>query len=125
MAKPQPKKKRGRGRPRLELDPEKIRMLAAVHCTHEEIAATLGCSADTITRNFADAIREGKDQGKASLRRMQWKRAQAGSDRMLEWLGKQILGQKDKRENEVYGKDGGPVSVDWLRRAWDEAKAGE
>jgi hypothetical protein len=33
-----------------------------------------------------------------SLRRMQWEKAQTGNTTMLIWLGKQMLGQKDRLE---------------------------
>ena len=56
------------------------------------------------------AIDEGRDQGRATLRRLQWQRAHAGSDTMLIWLGKQMLGQRDKAELEAYGKDGAPLA---------------
>ena len=43
-------------------------------------------------------LKKGRDQGKTSLRRMQWEKAQSGNTTMLIWLGKQMLGQKDKLE---------------------------
>lgn len=89
---------RGRGRPRIELDDlqlDTIENLAAIHCTNEEIASVVGVSVDTLTRNFAEHIKTGKDKGKASLRRVQWQRAQGGNATMQIWLGKQLLGQKD------------------------------
>ena len=39
--------------------------------------------------------------GRATLRRLQWQRANGGADTMLIWLGKQMLGQKDKVETEA------------------------
>lgn len=101
-----PKKGKG-GRPREEVDPEEIEKLASIHCTNEEIAAVLGVSEDTITRNFADRIKSGKARGRASLRRRQWASSEpgkAGSVSALIWLGKQLLGQKDQIEQT--NKDG-------------------
>jgi hypothetical protein len=44
---------------------------------------------------------ETRASGRATLRRLQWQRANGGSDTMLIWLGKQMLGQKDKVETEA------------------------
>jgi hypothetical protein len=44
------------------------------------------------------------EEGRMSLRRLQWKKAQEGNTTMLIWLGKQYLGQSDKQE--LTGKDG-------------------
>ena len=94
-----PAKKKGKGggagRPRLIIDKDLLEQLAKIQCTMEEIAAVLGCSVDTLERNFADVIKKGKDEGKASLRRLQWKGAQDGKPAMLIWLGKQVLAQKE------------------------------
>ena len=46
-------------------------------------------------------IDEARASGRATLRRLQWQRANGGSDTMLIWLGKQMLGQKDKVETEA------------------------
>jgi hypothetical protein len=64
----------------------------------EEMASFFGCSVDTLERNFADTIKKGKDKGRMSLRRLQFEKAQSGNTTMLIWLGKQLLGQKDKIE---------------------------
>ncbi len=117
--------KNGKGRPRDEgtgkfapvaLTEEHLRQLdalAAMYCTHEEIAAVLGISSDTLTRHHAERIEKGRSQGKASLRRAQFqsaigvkaeydvkgrvvRREQAPNITAQIWLGKQILGQTDK-----------------------------
>lgn len=91
-------------RPRKKINPEQVEKLAAIHCTNEEIAAVLDCSADTLERRFAGAIKKGKAKGRASLRRVQWEAAQKGNATMMVWLGKQTLGQTDKIEQDK-GKD--------------------
>lgn len=83
-------------RPKLEIDPKLVERLASIQCTNEEIAMACGCSADTIERNFAGELERGRARGKRGLRRLQYKRARAGSDTMLIWLGKNVLGQQDK-----------------------------
>jgi hypothetical protein len=89
-------KKTSVGRPKLDLDVQQIRELASIHCTMIEIAAVMRCSVDTLERNFADAIKEAKESGKASLRRAQYKKAMSGNPAMLIWLGKHLLGQKEE-----------------------------
>lgn len=85
-------------RPKKEIDLETIEKLAAIHCTMEEIAAFCDCSVDTLERRFAEPIKRAKDKGKSSIRRKQWELAQLGNVTMLIWLGKQVLGQRDKQE---------------------------
>lgn len=93
------KKKRKPGRPRKKIDENQVRILASMQCTQEEIASVMGCSVDTLARRFADTIKEGQLEGRASLRRYQWAGAKKGSPAMLIWLGKQMLGQKDQVES--------------------------
>jgi AraC-like DNA-binding protein len=83
------------GRPRLQLDEEQIEKLAAFFLTDEEVASFFGCSADTLTRRFAEPLKRGRHFAKASLKRRQYMRAMEGSDTQLIWLGKQHLGQRD------------------------------
>lgn len=98
------------GRPRIEITDE-MRAIAkrasSLHCTDEEIAALIGISRDTLVRrkkedpSFAELLENGKQQGKASLRRLQWKSAESGNVAAQIWLGKNILGQRDYRREEV------------------------
>jgi hypothetical protein len=84
------------GRPKKELDVEQIRELATIQCTDVEIAAVMRVSVDTITRNYAEMIKEGREHGKSSLRRAQYKLALTGNAQMLIWLGRFYLGQKEE-----------------------------
>lgn len=88
------------GRPRKEIDMKLVESLANIQCTQEEIACVLECSVDTLMRQpgFAEIYKKGKEFGKSSLRRTQWKLAQTNTA-MAIWLGKQYLGQTDKIEN--------------------------
>lgn len=88
------------GRPRKQIDREAIRKLAALHCTLEEIAAFVGCSTDTIQRNYAAEVDKGRQEGKKQLRDWQIAAARKGNVAMLIFLGKQYLGQSDKIKNE-------------------------
>lgn len=78
-----------------ELDTRQIKELAEIQCTMGEIASVMGCSVDTLERRYADVIKEGRDKGKSSLRRMQYKKALEGNPTMLIWLGKHYLDQKE------------------------------
>lgn len=90
--------KRGRGRPRKEADPDIILRLASIGCSQDEIGRVTGISAATISRNFEGAYKKGVAEMKMSLRQKQYKLAMKGNVTMLIWLGKQHLGQSDKRE---------------------------
>jgi hypothetical protein len=104
--KKEPKAEKSTGRPRIEFDKKIIEGLARIQCTDEEIAAVLGVSADTIARRknddpeFLEFLERGRGNGRATLRRLQWQRAQNGSDTMLVWLGKNVLGQRDRPADE-------------------------
>lgn len=88
------------GRPKFIIDYEQVEKLASIHCTQQEIATFLGCSVDTLQHDekFSAIYKKGLETGKMSLRRLQWKKAQDGNTTMLIWLGKNLLGQKDKIE---------------------------
>lgn len=89
-------------RPKIQIDPILVEKLASIQCTMIEIAAVVGCSVDTLERRFADVIARAREKGKTSLRRMQWKSADEGSVPMQIWLGRNILGQSDKKESDIY-----------------------
>lgn len=95
---PAPKKgKRKAGRPRIELDLREVEALYAIGCTDEEVGGVLGVSVDTLTArkdepDFSEAMARGKARVKVSIRRLAWKSARHGSDRMIEWLWRQLIG---------------------------------
>jgi hypothetical protein len=102
------------GRPREVIDLEQLKRLAMLHCTQREIAAYFGIDRVTLTRRlqekaYRDAYNHGISLGNINLRRMQYAAAQRGSNAMLIWLGKQMLGQKNRVEHvqaeEVEGTD--------------------
>ena len=88
------------GRPKKEIDYTTVEKLANIQCTQEEIASFLGISTRTLLRDekFKELFAKGRENGKMSLRRMQWKHAEKNTT-MAIWLGKQYLGQTDKIEN--------------------------
>ena len=105
------------GRPRKPFtseDLDKVINMIRIQCTAEEISDVLGMDAKTLDRNlkeagyanFSDCYKKHSSEGKASLRRMQWKGAQDGNVTMQIWLGKQMLGQRDKKEIDHFSSDG-------------------
>jgi len=90
------------GRPKFQINYETVKKLASIMCTEKEIASFLGCDERTLQRDeeFCRIYKEGKETGKMSLRRMQWKLAER-SYAMAIFLGKQYLGQKDIVENQI------------------------
>jgi hypothetical protein len=85
-------------RPKLNIDPHLVEELAGLGCKNKEIAVLLGCSTDTLERNFAAEMEKGRENLKMSLRRWQLESAKKGNVVMLIWLGKQMLGQTDRVE---------------------------
>jgi hypothetical protein len=96
--KPAKKPAKKRGRPRIQLDERQVEALAQIQCTWAEMAVVLGCSETALRTNYAELIKKGRENGKTSLRRVQYTKAMEGNIGMLIWLGKQYLGQAEKRE---------------------------
>ena len=96
------------GRPPIEIKQEDFEKLCSLQCPLEEIASWFKCSADTIERwckkiygmNFAEVYKKHSASGKISLRRYQFNLAKTNAS-MAIWLGKQMLGQKEPKENEL------------------------
>lgn len=103
-------------RPIIEVNEELVFGLASIHCTTDEIAKITKVSPDTLERRFAGIIKEGRAQGKASLRRAQWTAAQNGNVVMQIWLGKQLLGQRNNDAYITYAQDE-PKSIEDLSQA--------
>lgn len=84
------------GRPKFKIDYELVEKLSKIQCTQQEIASFLGCSTDTLQRDkeFCDIYKKGLENGKMSLRRIQFRLAE-NNVAMAIWLGKQYLGQRD------------------------------
>jgi len=88
-------------RPKKLIDPEQVKKLAAINCNFDEIAAVMSCSVDTLQRRFAALIKEGRDQGRMSLKRKMWETAMNGNVTMMIWLSKQMLGYTEKIEEKT------------------------
>lgn len=87
-------------RPKLVIDVKQVETAASIGCTQEEIGYIVGCSVRTLQtrRDLHEAYDRGMARMRTSLRRMQWKKACEGNVTMMIWLGKQVLGQKDRVE---------------------------
>lgn len=82
------------------VDRELVWKLASMMCTIKEIADVLGLAENTVSKKFGDLIEKGRSQGKKALRRAQFEKAVQDKDpRLLIFLGKQYLGQKDAPED--------------------------
>ena len=96
------------GRPPKEIDQKTFENLCKIQCTESEIAGIFECHIDTVNlwckrtfgMTFSDTYKRFSDQGKASLRRAQFKMAEKNPS-MAIFLGKNILGQTDKVEQTV------------------------
>lgn len=90
-------KKKANGRPKIVIDYDIVESLSMIQCTQEEIANSLKISVRTLQRDtkFCRIYKKGMDEGKMSLRRLQWKAAEKGNTTMLIWLGKQYLNQRE------------------------------
>lgn len=101
MAKTGPK---GPTLPMSDEDFQRVVAMIRIQCTRDEICEVMGMSDTTLNRrlkerseiNFEALYKKHQGEGKASLRRNQWKAAESGNPTMLVWLGKQYLGQTDK-----------------------------
>lgn len=93
---------------------ERLKKLINIHCTQVEVCDVLGVTDKTLNKAlkergelpFSEFYKKHSNEGRASLRREQWKAAQKGNTSMLIWLGKQLLGQKDKIEQDNTSSDG-------------------
>jgi hypothetical protein len=109
------------GRPKVVIDYAMLDKYCAIQCTGEECAALLSIDYDTLNRclkrdhsmGFTDYYAQKSVLGKASLRRTQFKTAEAGNATMLIWLGKQWLGQVDRLDQAI-------VNVDVTHEQWLE-----
>jgi AraC-like DNA-binding protein len=88
------------------VDRDLIAKLASIQCTNKEIAEVVGISEGALARRFGKVIEKNKQQGRQSLRRSQWQKAHDGDTRMMIFLGKQYLNQKDNPED---GEDKAPL----------------
>lgn len=117
------------GRPRKEIDKNQFENLCNINATLKEIAGWFRCSEDTIENwckreydeNFSAVYEKYSQEGKISLRRAQIKLALNGNATMLIWLGRQMLGQTDRK---VLGIENEEEEKQMVKELLEQAKAG-
>lgn len=94
------------GRPKAIIDWKKVDQMLQAACTGPEIAAALGYHPDTLYNvckrdhktDFSAYSQAKRAHGDLLLKTAQFKKAMDGDNTMQIWLGKQRLGQSDKKE---------------------------
>src|SRR5271163_3625728 len=105
-------KKHPGGRPKVRMGLEEVENLSRLNCTMEELAAYFRVDVRTVQLRaqrepkFREAIERGQAMGRLSVRRQQIRLMEQGNATMAIFLGKQLLGQRDRLEAEVTMKDG-------------------
>lgn len=84
------------GRPVTKVDLRILKGLASIACTYPEISLILGVEENTLRAHYGHIIEKGMAEGNRSLRRRQHELAMMGNTRLLVWLGKNRLGQKEQ-----------------------------
>ena len=79
------------------IDTKQLQNLARLGCTNTEIGDFFGCSENTI-RRYGEYLTKGRAEQKMRLRQLQWKSAEKGNVTMQIFLGKNLLGQQDRIE---------------------------
>ena len=99
------KKTKKVGRPKIELNLLELQKLCRLNCTMPEIAAFFDIPLRTLEDKYTNdeavrrSIDKGRNQGKLSLRRKQLQILdETNNPTMAIWLGKQLLGQRDKHD---------------------------
>lgn len=85
------------------LDQGSVRRMAQCGMTDAEIATICQCSETTIRRRCREALDQGRARLNMSVRRTQLRMMRRGSAAMAIWLGKQLLGQRDKSDLVTHG----------------------
>jgi hypothetical protein len=117
-------KKKGAGRPKAAIDWKKVDKALEQGANGVQVAAMLGIHFNTLSLrckednkcDFCDYLTQKRESGNQQLLGMQFQAAKEGSVPMLIWLGKQRLGQKDKKDldHTTNGKDMGIAPINWV-----------
>ena len=75
-----------------------VKKLASYGCSNVEIADFYGWDESLIRKSYSEFLNKGRADMKIKLRKLQWKSADKGNVPMQIFLGKNILGQKDRHE---------------------------
>lgn len=96
------------GRPKSVFNEKELKYLCSIHCTFDEIAGFFQMNKDVLSRKikqeygitFTEFYEKNSQGAKVSLRRRQIQAAMDGDTKMLIFLGKNMLGQKEKLDFE-------------------------
>ncbi|MFA5382068.1 MAG: hypothetical protein WC356_02800 [Candidatus Micrarchaeia archaeon] len=91
--------KTGRKSKVAKISAKDVQKMASFGCTMQNIADFYNVDKSQISRSFATAYRAGIESCKLTLRKWQMKAASKGSVDMLKWLGKQMLEQKEPKQD--------------------------
>ena len=110
-----------------EKDFENIENLAKIQCTQKEICGFMKVAEETLNARirehynltYSEWFDLYSQEGRISLRRKQFEVARNGNVNMLIWLGKQMLSQKDKIQEEVIKFDN-KETIDLIEKTFNE-----
>ena len=88
---------------RKEIDESHVFLLAEHGATDIAIAAALGIHVQTLRNRCAPILDVARGRLQNKIAHWQVRAASRGDTKMLIWLGKQLLGQRDKIDNSVTG----------------------
>lgn len=92
-----------------------VKALAAVGIRHEDIAAKIEISADTLVKHYKRELDDGRVDANAAVAKSLYEQAKAGNTTaMIFWL-KTRAGWKETERHEVTGADGGDLVVKWAK----------
>ena len=81
-----------------EIDTKQLMKLSKLGCTNIEMADFFGCSPDLLEKSYSEYLIKGRAEQKMRLRQLQWRACENGNVTMLIFLGKNMLGQQDRLE---------------------------
>lgn len=92
-----------------------VKALAAVGIRHEDIAAKIEISADTLVKHYKRELDDGRVDANAAVAKSLYEQAKAGNTTaMIFWL-KTRAGWKETERHEVTGADGNDLVVKWAK----------
>ena len=81
-----------------QIDTKQLMNLAKLGCTNIEMADFFGCSPDLLEKSYSEFLTKGRAEQKMRSRQLQWRACENGNVTMLIFLGKNMLGQQDRLE---------------------------
>lgn len=107
--------KKSVGRPKFEVNDvyrKQVETMSGLGMTQEHIAATIGCSVDTLVIYFKEELIVGKSKANFNISQTLYKKAIAGDTASLIWWSKAQMGWSESKKVELTGKDGGAIVID-------------